>query len=220
MFVFCLFVIISGHLVNNPLVMQITHALCNLLCDDDHLNQFDQTLALIMWNLSHCHHSHPPLQIWSSINYCCASSAWGWQWGWRGWQEVKIIASKIIFPRKVQHLSDRQQYHFRSPSCPWQRGQSVQEQPRSRPTPWTQWRQTHETCKLLVNAIAPGNVNTFRASTFYISSPASHGVHLQVDVLNVAKGSKVLFDVGVLGLLGWKKSKTSSTDLFRHGRLE
>ena len=41
-------VIISGHLVNNPLVMQITHALCNLLCDDDHLNQFDQTLALIM----------------------------------------------------------------------------------------------------------------------------------------------------------------------------
>ena len=33
-------------------------------------------------------------------------------------QEVKIIASKIIFPRKVQHLSDRQQYHFRSPSCP------------------------------------------------------------------------------------------------------
>ena len=41
-------VIISGHLVNNPLVMQITHALCNLLCDDDHLNQFDQTLALII----------------------------------------------------------------------------------------------------------------------------------------------------------------------------
>ena len=33
-------------------------------------------------------------------------------------QEVKIIASKIIFPRKVQHLSDRRQYHFRSPSCP------------------------------------------------------------------------------------------------------
>ena len=67
---------------------------------------------------------------------------------------------------------------------------------------------------MLVNAIAPGNVSTFRASTFYISSPASHGVHLQVDVLNVAKGSKVLFDVGVLGLLGWKKSKTSKTFLF------
>ena len=41
-------VIVSGYLVNDPLVMQITHALCNLLCDDDHLNQFDQTLALIM----------------------------------------------------------------------------------------------------------------------------------------------------------------------------
>ena len=67
---------------------------------------------------------------------------------------------------------------------------------------------------MLVNAIAPGNVSTFRASTFYISSPASHGVHLQVDVLNVAKGSEVLFDVGVLGLLGWKKSKTSKNFLF------
>ena len=67
---------------------------------------------------------------------------------------------------------------------------------------------------MLVNAIAPGNVSTFRASTFYISSPASHGVHLQVDVLNVAKGSKVLFDVGVFGLLGGKKSKTSKNFLF------
>merc|ERR1719220_1399487 len=31
--------------------------------------------------------------------------------------------------------------------------------------------------------------------------PASHGIHLQVDVLDVTKGSKVLFDIGVLRLL-------------------
>ena len=34
------------------------------------------------------------------------------------------------------------------------------------------------------------------------------------DLRIVAKGSEVLFDVGVLGLLGWKKSKTSKNFLF------
>ena len=46
------------------------------------------------------------------------------------------------------------------------------------------------------------------------SGPASHWVHLEVDVFDVTKGPKVLLDVGVLGLLGWKKSKTSKTFLF------
>ena len=36
--------------------------------------------------------------------------------------------------------------------------------------------------------------------TLYI--PASHGIHLQVDVLNVTKGAEVLLDVQVLCLLG------------------
>ena len=48
-FVMIILIIISfGHLVNDPLVVQITHALRNLLCDDDHLNQFDQIIALII----------------------------------------------------------------------------------------------------------------------------------------------------------------------------
>ena len=41
-----------------------------------------------------------------------------------------------------------------------------------------------------------------RSSTFNIlHTPASHGIHLQVDVLNVAKGTEVLLDVCVLCLL-------------------
>ena len=46
-------IIVLGHLVNDPLVMQITHALRNLLCDDDHLNQFDQMIALIINEFDH-----------------------------------------------------------------------------------------------------------------------------------------------------------------------
>ena len=34
-----------------------------------------------------------------------------------------------------------------------------------------------------------------------LASPASHGIHLQVDVLDVTKGSEILFDIGVLRLL-------------------
>ena len=42
----------------------------------------------------------------------------------------------------------------------------------------------------------------FKSSTFNIlHTPASHGIHLQVDVLNVAKGTEVLLDVCVLCLL-------------------
>ena len=46
-------IIVLGHLVNDPLVMQITHALRNLLCDDYHLNQFDQMIALIINEFDH-----------------------------------------------------------------------------------------------------------------------------------------------------------------------
>ena len=46
-------VIILGHLVNDPFVMQITHALRNLLCDDDHLkfsiNGFHPMIAMIIY---------------------------------------------------------------------------------------------------------------------------------------------------------------------------
>ena len=42
----------------------------------------------------------------------------------------------------------------------------------------------------------------FKSSTFNIlHTPASHGIHLQVDVLNVAKGAEVFLDVCVLCLL-------------------
>ena len=48
------------------------------------------------------------------------------------------------------------------------------------------------------------------------SGPASHWVHLEVDVFDVTKGPKVLLDVGVLGLLKMDIVVTSSASQRRN----
>ena len=48
------------------------------------------------------------------------------------------------------------------------------------------------------------------------SGPASHWVHLEVDVFDVTKGAKVLLDVGVLGLLKMDIVVTSSASQRRN----
>ena len=51
----------------------------------------------------------------------------------------------------------------------------------------------------------------------FVPRSASHGIHLQVDVLNVAELGEVFLDVGVLGLLGQSADKQLAVILVHNG---